>query len=94
MRQGQDSEESCPCTVPLRCVAVFVGSYDECPCVKSIISCRVVPLVPAPLLREYRTGLLFYVIDAHPSSGSRRTLDTLKGAEVKTSAPFRIAKVL
>jgi len=52
---GQDSKESCP----LRYAVAFVGLYDESPCVKSIISCRVVPLVPAPLLREYRTGLLF-----------------------------------
>ena len=35
---GQDSKESCP----LRCVAAFVGLYDESPCVKSISDCKVV----------------------------------------------------
>lgn len=55
MTGGQDSKESCP----LRCAVAFVGLYDEGPCVKSAVTCKVVALVPAPLLREYRTGLLF-----------------------------------
>lgn len=37
IRQGQDSEESCP----LRCAVACVGLYDESPCAKGDKKCKV-----------------------------------------------------